>query len=126
MSRSKLKTLFFRIGGEEKLKEILRDFYCRMSKDILIGFFFSNHDPNKIADAQAQFLMFAMGVNKTYTGKNPSSAHLSLPPILKGHFDRRLVILEQTLKDHGLEEKDIQRWVQFENAFRKVTLSEKS
>jgi len=120
MSKGKLKALLQRIGGEPQLKEILRDFYHRMSEDILIGYFFSGRDTDTIADKQMQFLMFAMGVSPSYEGKSPSSAHLELPPILTGHFDRRLVILEQTLKEHGVCEEDIRTWIEFENAFRQV------
>lgn len=62
--------------------------------------------------------MRAMGVIHSYQGKSPAQAHLNLPPILKGHFDRRLKLLEQTLRIHGLSEEDIELWIQFENTFR--------
>ena len=89
-----------------------------MSQDVLIGFFFTGKNIETIADHQEQFLLFAMGVHATYSGKPPHTAHVALPPILGGHFDRRLVILEETLKDHGLSAQDIRTWLNFETAFR--------
>lgn len=120
MSRARLKAVFLNLGGEEKLGEILQDFYARMSRDILIGYFFTGKDIQAIATKQKEFLMHAMGVLPTFQGKHPNNAHRELPPILKGHFDRRLVILRETLVDHSLSDQDIRIWIDFENAFRNV------
>ena len=89
-----------------------------MSQDILIGFFFTGRNTDQIADQQAQFLMRAMGAMPSYSGKAPAQAHDELPKILAGHFDRRLRILEATLRDHGLSDEDIRTWINFEDAFR--------
>lgn len=118
VSRPELKALYSRIGEEEGLLRILKDFYARMSKDILIGYFFDGKDLNEIAHQQAAFLKRAMGATSSYAGKPPAQAHEELPPILSGHFDRRLRILEQTLRDHDVADEDIRTWVGFENAFR--------
>jgi hemoglobin len=109
--------------GEEGLRKILRDFYSKMSQDVLIGFFFTNRDVFSIADRQLEFLLVAMGVRTSYTGKGPGAAHIGMPPILKGHFDRRLVLLRQTLEEHDLAPPDIKIWVEFEEAFRPVVQS---
>jgi hemoglobin len=122
MSKVQLKALFQKIGGEPQLAKILEDFYRRMSEDILIGYFFTGKDISHIADRQKQFLLAATGLNPSYTGKSPTTAHVELPPILSGHFDRRLRILEETLRAHGVDETDIGVWVGFENAFRKVVV----
>lgn len=113
-----LKAIYSRAGGEAGVRKILRDFYHRMSEDAMIGFFFTGKNTDEIADRQLHFLMRAMGAAPTYSGKAPAFAHLELPPILPGHFDRRLRILEETLWDHGLNVQDIRTWVEFENAFR--------
>ncbi len=122
LSKPELKALFARLGGEEhgaeKLEQILIDFYQRMSQDLLIGFFFEGKDLNDIALKQKSFLMRAMGATPSYSGKAPAQAHEELAPILRGHFDRRLRILETVLKDHGVSDEDIRIWITFENAFR--------
>jgi hemoglobin len=118
VNKPELKALFQKVGGESGLSEILKDFYQRMADDLLIGFFFTGKDLEKIASQQLKFLMRAMGASPSYSGKSPAQAHLELPPILAGHFDRRLRILEATLRDHHLTEREIQVWIQFETTFR--------
>ncbi len=122
-SRSELKNLYQEIGGEERLSLILRDFYRRMATDILVGYFFMGKDPDEVAEKQMEFLLKAMGQSDTYSGKSPARAHQQLPPILTGHFDRRLKLLEETLRDHGLQESSIQVWLRFENSFRVAIVS---
>lgn len=118
LTKPALANLYRNIGGEAGLTRILRDFYERMSRDILIGFFFDGKDIHHIADQQRAFLMRAMGATPSYSGKAPAQAHDELPPILAGHFDRRLRILEETLRAHGVSDEDIRIWVAFESAFR--------
>ena len=116
--RSQLGRLYERIGGEAKLAEILNAFYLTLSQDTLIGFFFDGKDLSAIASRQKEFLMRAMGASPSYAGKPPAAAHAALPPILAGHFDRRLRILEDVLSKHGVEAEDIRTWVTFEESFR--------
>jgi hemoglobin len=124
VSKPALKALYQRIGGEDGLLAILKDFYRRMSGDILIGFFFDGKNTDEIAEKQKEFLMRAMGALPSYSGKAPAQAHDEIAPILKGHFDRRLRILEDTLRSHGVSDEDIRIWVDFESAFREGIVSE--
>ncbi|MBS1962162.1 MAG: hypothetical protein JST04_08100 [Bdellovibrionales bacterium] len=109
--------------GEARIRDILRRFYLRMSTDVLIGFFFDGRDLEAIADMQARFLYRAMGLRPSYSGKAPADAHTALPPILTGHFDRRLVLLEEVLTAEGLNAPQRQTWLAFENAFRDAIVS---
>lgn len=118
LTKPALANIYRNIGGEAGLTRILRDFYERMSRDILIGFYFDGKDIHHIADQQRGFLMRAMGATPSYSGKPPAKAHDELAPILAGHYDRRLRILEDTLRTHGVSEEDIRIWITFENAFR--------
>jgi hemoglobin len=118
VNKPALKAIYQKVGGEAGLGAILKDFYHRMSEDILIGFFFDGKDIDHIAEMQKQFLMRAMGATPSYAGKPPAKAHDELAPILKGHFDRRLRILEDVLRSHGLGDEDIRTWIEFESAFR--------
>jgi hemoglobin len=123
LNKPELKRLYENIGGEDGLQRILRDFYHRMAADILIGFFFTGKDLDHIADQQKGFLMRAMGATPSYSGKAPAQAHLALPPILAGHFDRRLRILEDTLHAQAVAPEDIRTWIAFESAFRSQIVS---
>ena len=112
--------LYESLGGEVCLEKILLRFYETMSTDIMIGFFFdgkSKDELRHIAMMQKAFLMKAWGACESYSGKPPAKAHQKLPPILTGHFNRRLVILEQTLKEFNVSETDIHTWLSFEDSF---------
>ena len=102
----------------ERVRALVFEFYRRVRNDVLIGFFFDGHDIDQIAQKQLEFLLRAMGATPSYQGKAPAQAHTKLPPILSGHFDRRLRVLEETLRDGGLDEESIRAWIGFENAFR--------
>jgi hemoglobin len=123
VNKPALRALFERAGGEDGVSRILHDFYGRMAKDLLIGFFFDGKDIHAIAEMQKGFLLRAMGGTPSYAGKPPAQAHAELAPILAGHFDRRLMLLSETLKDHGLRPEDVETWVGFENAFRDAVVS---
>lgn len=109
--------------GEARILDILRRFYAKMSTDLLIGFFFDGRDLDSIAEMQARFLYRAMGLRPSYAGKSPADAHAALPPILSGHFDRRLVLLEEVLRAEGLDDAQRRVWLAFENAFRDAVVS---
>ena len=122
-SRQELAELIQSIGGKTVLFSVLKDFYETMQKDILIGFFFNGHDLLHISEMQGKFLLMAAGLNSSYEGKGPSTAHTSLPPILSGHFDRRLIILKETLRKHSLTAKQVETWLRFEESFRAVVVA---
>lgn len=109
--------------GIDRIQKIIFSFYQVMSQDTMIGFFFTGRDIQAIAQKQSEFLYKAMGLKPSYSGKAPADAHHDLPPILTGHFDRRLKILEDLLKKEGLSQKQITAWIGFENAFRDAIVS---
>lgn len=122
-TRQRLSQLYQNIGSTDRLLAILKAFYQSMSQDVMIGFFFDGKDTDQIAQQQSAFLLKAMGAQSEYTGKAPGRAHDQIAPILPGHFDRRMVILEQTLKQQGLSAEDIRTWIDFEKAFRDAVIS---
>jgi hemoglobin len=120
--KDRLKKLFEDIGSEEALEKILLRFYEKMSADTLLGFFFAGHDISHIVKMQKAFLLRAMGIASSYEGKPPARAHKALPPILEGHFDRRLILLREVLTDAHLTDESIESWIGFENQFRSVVI----
>lgn len=109
--------------GEERIRKIVRSFYDLMAADTLVGFFFIGHDLDRIAEGQTAFLYRAMGLRPSYSGKAPADAHTKLAPILSGHFDRRLTLLEAHLRAEGLTPAQTAVWVGFENAFREAIVA---
>ena len=86
------------MGGREEVRRILARFYQALAADPMVGFHFAGRELEAIIDGQHGFLMKAFGETTVFAGKHPSLAHLGLAPILRGQFDRRLVLLE--LHDH--------------------------
>ena len=123
-TREELSALIDAIGGEAVLYRIVLRFYEVMSGDVLVGFFFAGRNLVEISEKQSQFLLMAAGRLRDYRGKGPATAHGGLPPILSGHFDRRLVLLRQVLEGEGLAPELVSRWVRFEESFRSVVVSQ--
>ena len=126
--RIQLQTVIRSLGSDLetqnlRLNEILEFFYLKMNSDVMLGFFFEGRDLKLIAHQQAKFLLNAAGLIPQFEGKGPASAHLSLPPILEGHFDRRIVILRETLQKFKLPPPIIELWISFETTFRKVVIA---
>jgi truncated hemoglobin YjbI len=119
-SREEMKLLIESIGGPPRLFSILLRFYESLSTDLLVGFFFEGKDLRVISEKQGQFILASAGLLPAFSGKGPATAHSALPPILAGHFDRRLRVLEETLRNEGLSSAQIETWVRFEEAFRRV------
>lgn len=121
-STQELHDLVTTIGGEESVRSILASFYQKMSQDILVGFFFDGKDLDHIAKQQGDFILNAAGVIPAFQGKGPASAHLNMPPILTGHFDRRLVLLKETFQEHQVPESAQATWLRFEESFREMVV----
>jgi truncated hemoglobin YjbI len=124
LNRELLFSCFETLGGKEGLQKWMRLFYEKQASDLLIGFFFSGKDVHAIADRQATFF-FSACTGSSYQGVSPLHAHRNLPPILKGHFDRRLVLLKETLDQSDLTEVQKKAWIRFERSFQKVIYSKK-
>lgn len=130
--RQKLTELV-RSLGESRIFEIVEAFYRRMHQDAMVGFFFDaalaqkQGDPSEnlrhIARQQALFILKVAGVSQAFQGHPPHSAHLRLPPILSGHFDRRLVLLGEVLREQKLKPEQVETWVSFEESFREMVVS---
>ena len=122
-SREELQSLITSAGGPEALVLLVAAFYEAMEKDPMIGFFFTGRDLPAIAEKQAGFILLAAGMSRNFDGKGPATAHDALPPILPGHFDRRIVILKETLRSKGVSRENIELWVRFEESFRTQVVS---
>ncbi len=123
MTTQKLQALILELGGPPRLLHLLERFYERMSQDVMIGFFFDGKDLQQIASKQQEFILKAAGLSPRYSGKNPATAHLTLPPILDGHFDRRIQLLKELLAEEKVSSVSIATWIEFESAFRNVVVA---
>lgn len=111
--------LVARLGGRARVRAILDAFYARLFDDLMVGFFFAGKDRATIVDGQLAFLLKAFGEEATFAGRHPRAAHVDLPPIRKGHFNRRLLVLREVLAEHGVGADDIEAWVRAEESMRR-------
>ena len=109
-----------RLGGPDRLREILTVFYDRLAVDPIVGFFFAGKELPKVVDGQHRFLMRAFQETERFDGIHPSKAHVDLAPILRGHFDRRLVVLREVLAELGVDPADVEGWVKVEEGMRRL------
>ena len=95
-------------------------FYDRLVTDPIVGFFFAGKDLAKVVDGQHGFLMRVFQETERFDGIHPSKAHVDLPPILRGHFDRRLVVLREVLSELGVDPEDVDAWIKVEEGMRRL------
>lgn len=115
--------LFAKIG-EAKLRAVVTDFYSRIFGDLMIGFLFEGKNRQHLIDREYEFTANLLGGGVKYTGRPMRTAHAQ-SPIFGGHFERRLQILRETLRDNGVA-PDVQRvWIDHTLALRDQITTDK-
>ncbi len=115
-------------GGEHALRALLTDFYDRLYDDLFVGFFFLPHDKTQLIQHQFTYLTNHLGRRPAkgsiapYEGKPMATAHQHIP-ILAGHFDRRHVILKDTLLTHDVPEHVRIAWLELDQSLRPLILN---
>jgi hemoglobin len=110
-------TALFGKIGEAKLRAVLTDFYGRIFGDVMIGFLFEGKDRQRLIDREYEFTAGFLGADVKYTGRPMRVAHAQ-SPIFGGHFERRLQILRETMRDHGVDAEVEQAWIDHTVALR--------
>jgi len=105
-----LQTPYERLGGEPVLVALIDDFVERVVSDVMIGFFFRQIDKDKLKKLEVQFASTHLGGPNDYQGRPLKVAHQA-HAIMGGQFNRRLRILENTLRDHGVDPEICDLWL---------------
>ena len=98
------KSLFERLGGAVKLREIINVFIDRVFADRMIGFFFRNADRARIKEMEYQLVAEFLGADVKYSGRPLGNVHGN-HPIMGGHFARRRQIFKETLEQFQVAEE---------------------
>lgn len=117
------RELFSKIG-EAKLREVITDFYSRIFGDVMIGFLFEGKDRQRLIDREYEFTANLLGADVRYTGRPMRTAHAQ-SPIFGGHFERRLQILRETMRDHGVDPDVQAAWLDHSVALRPQITTDK-
>jgi hemoglobin len=113
----KSSELFDRIG-EAQLRAVITDFYGRVIPDVMIGFMFRGKDRQHLIDREYELTAALLGApGVTYTGRPMRAAHAQ-HTIFGGHFERRLQILRETLRDHRVDPDVQAAWIDHQLALR--------
>jgi hemoglobin len=104
--------------GPERLRAVLTDFYGRVFDDVMIGFMFRGKDRQHLIDREYELTAALLGApGVTYTGRPMRAAHAQ-HTIFGGQFERRLQILRETLRDHGIDPEVQRAWIDHQLALR--------
>ena len=104
--------------GHDKLRAVVTDFYSRIFGDVMIGFLFEGKDRQRLIDREYEFTAGFLGApDVKYAGRPMRAAHAQ-SPIFGGHFERRLQILRETLRDHSVDPAVQQAWIDHQLALR--------
>ncbi|CAN5589509.1 hypothetical protein BH11MYX1_BH11MYX1_42800 [soil metagenome] len=104
--------------GPEKLRAVVIDFYSRIFGDLMIGFLFEGKDRGRLIEKEWELAATFLGApDVTYTGRPMRTAHAN-SPIFGGHFERRLQILRETMRDNQVHPDVQQVWIEHTQALR--------
>ncbi len=117
-----MSSLYDRIG-EEPLRRVIRDFYERVVADPMIGFLFTGKNVERLIQKEWELVAALLGAPVGYSGRSMTEAHARVP-ISVGHFDRRLVILEETLEAHQVDAEVRRRWLDHARGLRALLTSD--
>ncbi|MEK7434314.1 MAG: group 1 truncated hemoglobin [Cyanobacteriota bacterium] len=109
--------LYEQIGGLEKLQLIVDEFVDTMFNDIMIGFFFSKIDKNRVKQKEFEFLAEFLGADIVYTGEPIKEVHQK-HNIMGGQFSRRKQILKETLEKNLINNEIIEKIMEHTENFR--------
>lgn len=106
------------LGGEEKARALLTDFYDQLFDDIIIGFLFAKSDKSELVESQMKWVSANLGDRSgSYDGPTIRASHGDLP-ITSGMFDRRHEILRGVLEAHDVPQEVRQAWLELDRSLR--------
>lgn len=107
------------IGGDATVQRALALFYDRVFADPIIGHHFRTSDKEMLKAKQFGFMKRCFtGERDAYIGQRPRNAHHAMV-ISDAEFDHREALMRDALRDVGLAQVQIDRWIAVEELFRR-------
>ena len=119
---SLMKSNLYNVIGETKIRAAIANFYEKAFRDPIIGHQFFHSDIEQLIEKQSAFTISAFGGPKCYQGRDMREAHRKLP-INKAQFDRRQVLMAESLDAVGIPNDEKKAWLDAEDAFRSLVIS---
>ena len=101
------QTLYEKYGGEDTISKVVEAFYVKVLADPLVNEFFAKTDMNKQRKHQTNFICFALGGPKAYSGLSMRKAHEGMG-LKDAHFDAIVKHLTTTLREFKVSDDDVQ------------------
>jgi hemoglobin len=118
MENADEKTPLERLGGKDKLREIVGDFYQRVVADPMIGFMFKSVHMEALMEREYEFSAVLLGAKDVpYRGRGMRQAHAA-HRVMGGQFARRQKLLQETLSAHAISPEIIAAWLQHNESMR--------
>lgn len=115
--------LFEKIGGQERIGQMVEDFYSNIMKDDSLSSFFNNIDMDKQKNHQTNFLSFVMGGPNQYTGRTLARAHEGLNTTGE-HFNSIVSHLRTTMERHQMSKEEINSVLDTINQYKQDIVKE--
>jgi hemoglobin len=112
------QSLFDAVGGLPILKKAHKIFYDKVYAHPWIGQFFIGHNQGAIENRQTSFMAEKMGGSIEYFGREMEVTHEAMY-ITEELFSLRQSLLEESLREIGVDVKLRERWLQIDGAFKK-------
>jgi hemoglobin len=113
---------FKTLGGEPVLSAIIDTFVERVMVDPMIGFFFRHVDISRLKKLEYQHAAHFLGAPVKYEGRDLNKAHRR-HAIMGGHFDRRLQILRDVLRDFEVQPEIQTAWIEQQLSLRETIVN---
>ncbi len=110
------------LGGEPILSAIIDTFVERIIADPMIGFFFRTVDIHRLKKLEYQHAAHFLGAPVKYEGRDLDKAHRR-HAIMGGHFDRRLQILRDVLRDFEVQPEIQTAWIDYQLSLRQIIVN---
>jgi hypothetical protein len=94
----------------DRLPAVIGAFVDRMFADFVVGFMFHGKDRDRIVQHELELARKHLFGEGGYTGRPIGPLHRALR-INRGQFRRRLAVLRTVLREQGVPEPVIERWV---------------
>lgn len=109
------QSLYDAVGGLATLQKAHKIFYDKVYSDNWLKQFFDGFNQEIIENKQTSFMAEKMGGPK-YLGKPVKQVHENMY-ITEELFQVRHVLLEESLRETGVSEENIDRWLRIDSAF---------
>lgn len=124
MSEKTKATLFEQVGGRDILEKVHKIFYDKLYEHPWLGPYFKTVPQNVIEEQQTDFMTAHMGGPSIYLGKLPQAAHKHMF-ITEEMFQIRHNILLESLREAGVAENLIEKWIKIDGAFKNQIVKSK-